>query len=380
MHKLMIVVLLMVSVKVNALDTVTVQAVDSITFQCYLSGDWDKLIETGKQAIEQKIDFKLLRQRMGYAYFMKADYFASQKQYEKALVFDEYDPDTREYLYYCGLNTGNIAYARFHARKLSPEAKKRIGIRAFNPAASIDLEYNYKSNNGDDRSNPAYFRAGLYSQAGYRLSLYQSVSNYKQTVNSILIKQPDYFALLNWTINSHTSLLMAYHYLNTSLDGYKYSGNLVYASISRSLHWYTLGLNGSFFRYDLGDFTQIGLHAGVVLPLKSNVYFNTYLNGLIEKETSRLLFAQYAGARIYKSLWAEANVTLGNMQNYNDHNALYIYNSIDPTLFRTGLSLYWYMCKNITLYGNYLYDTKQVEQTTNQYIQQSFLVGMIWKP
>ncbi len=379
MHKLIIVVLLLVSVKVNALDTITIHSVDSITYQCYLTGDWDKLIEIGDLAIAQNIDFKLLRQRMGYAYFVKADYFASQKQYEKALAFDEDDPATREYLYYCGLNTGNIAYARFQARKLSAETKKRLGIHAINPAASIDLEYNYKSNNGENRSNPAYFRAGLYTQTGYRLSLYQSVSNYKQTVNSILIKQPDYFALINWSVNSHTSLSVAYHYLNTGLDGYKYPGNLVYASISRSLYRFTLGLNGSFFRYDLGDFTQIGLHAGVVLPVKSSVYFNTYLNGLIEKQSSKFIFAQYAGVRIYKSLWAEANVTLGNMQNYNDHNALYIYNSIDPTLFRTGLSLYWYVNKSITLYGNYLYDTKQVEQTTNQYIQHSLLGGIIWK-
>jgi hypothetical protein len=379
MYKLIISILFLVSFRVNASEPITFQSADSITYQYYLVGDWDKLIEAGEQAIAQNIDFKRLRQRMGYAYFIKANYFASQKQYEKALAFDEFDADTREYLYYCGLNTGNLVNARLHAKKLPEDVKARLGIRAINPVSSIDLEYNYKSNNSDTRSNPAYFRAGLYSQTGYRLSLYQSASNYKQTVDSVLIKQPDYFALLNWSVSSHASLSVAYHHLNTSLDGYKYPGNLVFASLSTYVNRFTFGLNGSFFRYDIGDFKQIGLLAGVTLPGKSNFYYNAYLSGLIEKDQKRLIFAQFAGARILKKVWAEGTITIGNIQNYNDHNALYIYNSIDPTLFRTGISLFLHANKKITFYGNYLYDTKQVEQTTNQYIQQSFLGGIIWK-
>ncbi len=379
MYKLIIVILFLFPVLLKAQEKLNQDSADSITYQCYLSGDWEYLIKTGKQALAQSIDFKRLRQRMGFAYLNKADYFASQKQYEKALEFDTFDPDTREYLYYCGLNTGNITYARVHAKKLSTEAKNRLNISVFNPLASIDLEYNYKSNNSDTRSNPSYFRAGIYTQAGYKLSIYQSTSNYKQTVDTIRIKQPDYFALVNWSVTTHTSLSIAYHHLNTSLDGYKYPGNLVFSSLSTHINRFVFGVNGSFFRYDIGDFKQIGLLAGVTLPGKSNFYFNTNLSRMLEKGNNRFIFSQNTGARVLKSLWAEGTVTVGNIQNYNDHNALYIYNSIDPTLFRTGLSLYLNLNKNFTLYCNYLYDTKQVEQTTNQYIQQSFLGGLLWK-
>jgi prophage tail gpP-like protein len=92
-----------------------------------------------------------------------------------------------------------------------------------------------------------------------------------------------------------------------------------------------------------------------------------------------MIFSQVAGINLSKKLWAEGSVTFGNLQNYTDHNALYVYNSVDPTVFRTGASLYWYLHKNLTLYGNYLYDTKEVEQTSGQYIQHSFLTGIIWK-
>ncbi len=373
------IVFLLGSVAAKSQVALTFRSVDSITYQCYLTGDWDNLLATGNLAVAQDIDFKYLRQRMGYAYFAKADYYASLTQYEKALEFDEYDAGTREYLYYCGLNTGNIVYARYHAQKLPDNVKQKLGIKGIDPVATADLEYNYKSNNSDIRSNPTYFRGGIYTHLGYRVSIYQSASDYIQTVNNSLIKQPDYFALINYSVSSHTSLSVAYHHLNTSIDGIRYPGNLLFASVTRNINRLVLGMNGSFFRYSLGDFGQAGLRAAYTLPGKSNMYFNTYLSGLMDKDSSRLIFSQYAGARIYKSLWAEANVTLGNLQNYNDHNALYIYNSIDPTIFRTGFSLYWNKWKHLSIYGNYLYDIKQTEQTTNQYIQQSFLGGIIWK-
>ena len=44
-----------------------VAVIDSITYQHYLAGEWDELIETGKTALERGIDFKWLQQRLGYA-------------------------------------------------------------------------------------------------------------------------------------------------------------------------------------------------------------------------------------------------------------------------------------------------------------------------
>ena len=379
MVRYIITAFLFVAVVAKAQEPITFITADSITYQCFLTGDWDKLIKTGKQAIGQNIDFKRLRQRIGYAYFAKADYYAAQKHYEKALTFDEYDFDTRAYLYYCGLNNGNEVYARFQAGKLPIDIQQKMSILEFKPIDAIDLEFNYKANNISTRTNPTYLRAGIATKLGYRLSLYQSVSTYQQTVDASITKQPEYFASLVWSVTSRLSLDVAYHYLNTIVGGYRLPGNLVFGSLSSKFNRFNLGINGSIFSNTTDNYMQFGLQAGVTLPGKSNIYLKSSVIGMIETGRKRTIFSQNIGMKIAKTVWAEGNITLGDLLNYNDHNGLYVYNSIDPTTFRTGGTLFWYIGKNATLFGNYTYDTKQVSLTKTNYKQQSFSGGIIWK-
>ncbi len=379
MVKFIIVALLFIPAVVIAQQPVTFRSADSITYQCYLKGEWEKLISTGQQAIAQNIDYKRLRQRIGYAWFARGDYYAAQSQYEKALAFDECDPDIREYLYYCALKTGNQVNARFIAKDLTPDLKKILGIETFKPVESIDLEYNYKSNNSLTRSNPTYLRTGVNTQLGYRLQLYQSVSNYQQTIDSALTKQPEYYALLSYSFPSKISIDVAYHYLNTRVGNYKIPGNMIFAGISKGINRLNLGINGSVLNNSTGNTTQIGLQAKVTLPGKSGIYFQSSLCGINEPDGSGTILAQSAGLRVTKNLWAEGNITLGYLKNYNDFRALYVYNSVDPTTFRTGLSLFWYLGKPISLFGNYTFDQKQITSNLNIYNQQSFSGGIIWK-
>jgi tetratricopeptide (TPR) repeat protein len=379
MVRFLIAVLLIAPLGLKAQQPLTFLSADSITYQCFLKGDWKKLISTGKQAINQNIDYKRLRQRMGFAYFIKADFYAAENQYEKALNFDKYDSISCEYLYYCGLNTGNQTYARYYARNLSPDLKKKLKIKAVKPIETIDLEYNYKSNNSQTRSNPTYLRTGLSTQLGYRIKLYQSVSYYQQTIDLALTRQPEYFALFSWSVTSKLSMDLAYHFLNTSDGGYKIPGNLLFVSLSTDLNRFNFGANGSMLSNSIGDTKQAGVQAGVTLPGKSNIYFKSFLTGMMETGESRIIYSQIAGARLSKNFWAEGNITLGNLKNYNDYKALYVYNSVDPTIFRTGMTLFWLTMKKMTLFGNYTYEIKQVTNTLNNYQQHSFSGGIIWK-
>jgi tetratricopeptide (TPR) repeat protein len=381
MHKYIIIAIFFIPVLLKAQERVTFPEADSISLQCYYSGDWDKLIESGQEAIRQNIDFKRLRQRMAYAYFAKGNYYASQKEYEKALEFDKYDTDTQLYLYYCGLNTGNEAAARYYAARLPQDLQNTLKVSSFKPFSALDFEYSYGINKLTRRSNPSYIRAGIATELGYRLSLYQSLSKYTQTIEKVSsVIQPEYFALLNYTITPYLYTGLAYHFVNTSVDGTKYPYNLLLISLSSKVNRFSFGLNGSIFTNNSGkSVKQIGLKGGFILPVKSNIYFNSILSRVLESGNNRTVFSQTAGAQLFRNLWAEGNVTLGNLGDYNDNNGLYIYNSLDPVTFRTGITLYRPIGKKIILEGNYIFNKKLIESSNKYYPQQSFTGGIIWK-
>ena len=402
MYRLLIVGLLFLTVnttQVRAQESLTFPSSDSITLQCYKKGDWEKLITTGKESIKQHIDFKWLRQRMGYAYFMKADYYASEHHYEKALAFDSADTLTLTYLYYCGLYTANDAYARYQASKLPVNIQKRLVTKPLRIVDALDCEYNYKINSVTTRSNPGYYRMGIHSKPGYRLNLYQSFSTFAQNIDSAGIRQNEYFALLDYSLCSHISLKIGYHFLGTKvvdtstyritnrnkrtvIDTTFYPGHLFYSNVSYRRNRIDMVISASVLKHDSTWIQQYGIQAGVVLPGKLNIYLKSSLYGMFDPTTTRLVFSQSAGLLLFHSICAEGEVTVGNLKDFSEMNGLYIYNSTDITTFRTGLTIFWYVTKKLTLFGNYSFNKKEYENTdnsTSSYNQHSMSSGIIWK-
>lgn len=406
MHKRLVLhVFLFLTPILFAQNKISFESTDSITYRYYIDGEWDKLIDTGKTAFENNIDFKYLRQRVGYAYFMKADYYSAMKHYEKALLFDKDDLNSLTYLYYCGLYTGNETYTRYREAFLSQELKTQFKIKPIKIVSSFDLEYNYKTNNSLERGNPTYKRAGVTTSLGYRLNLYQSVSTYSQQNDSSNIKQHDYFALLNWSLAPHLSLTCGYHYLNSDVDEmYSYKtyvqrphnttivytttdtisvslpGHMFFSKLTYDFNRFDVSITGSMISYDSVSTQQFGLHAGVALPGKLNLYLKTSVYGLFDSsDNSRLIVSQTAGALLTPKLWIEGSVVLGNQKLFADHNGLYIYNSMDPTIFRGGLTAFYKIIPKTSLFFNYSFDKKLIEYNQTHYNQHSFSGGIIWK-
>lgn len=402
--RLVFLFILLCSVSIYAQENKSIITADSITYKYYLEGDWGQLIATGEQALNQNIDFKTLRQRIGYAYFMKGDFYESRKHYEKALAFDNSDATTLLYLYYNGLNLGDMSYANYYASKLPLETRQYFKLKPFKIINSFDLEYNHKTGYSN-RFGPTYIRMGMNTQLGYKLNLYQSVSDFTQKTDSSSIRQTDYFALMSWTVNSHLLFSAGYHYINTnvisrySYNEYSYGshnsiirtrvtdtvstyfpGHLFFSKLSYSVNRFDFAVNGSVLKYDSVYTQQYGIQAGVTLPGKANVYLKSSLYGLFDSNlNSRLIFSQSAGALFFKKLWLEGDVVLGNQNYFADNNGLYVYNSLDPTTFKAGISLFWYLPKNITLYTNYTFDNKYISAENQKYAQHSITGGIIWK-
>jgi hypothetical protein len=386
-YTLFVVLLLFKSTAAYADEQITQAYIDSVSLSHFELGNWDDVISTGKIAEKNDIDFKRLQQRIGYAYFMKMQYYKSIRHYENALKYDALDEITHLYLYYNGSYTGNITYARYHAGKLSDETKEYIMQKKNRPLDAIDLEISYKIPEFEAIHHAIYTRLGLNSMMGYQFNIYQTFSNFKQSTDTTQTTQNEYFALLDWTPQSKTTLSLGYHYVGSKVfispTTYKYPGNILFGKISQGFNRINISVTGASFLNEWIDSRQLGVHAGIGFAGKNNIYLSSSYYRILETNTTyqywRNVFKQTAGIYLFNYLWAEASVNVGNLNHFIDNNGLYIYNSLDPTTFRTGLSLFGYVSKPLTVYLNYTFDEKLVVSSNQQYNQHSITGGLIWK-
>ena len=352
---------------------------DSITYQLFIQGDWNNLIKTGNEILKQNIDFKTLQQRIGYAWFMKENYLMSRWHYSKALKFDATDEITNVYLYYTGLYTGDESFMRYYAGRLNDEDKKALKIKPFRWVDAVDVEYNYKTGyESYSRSAPNYYRLGINTQLGYRLSLYQTASSFNQTFYSTTnVVQNEYYALLSWNPLANLTLQSGYHFLGSTVDAVNYNAHMFYGKAAYRYHIFDGSVSASSYTNSTDIYNQIGIHLGATIPELKNLYLSAAVDTLFG---TGLVTTFSAGFAPVKSLWFSAYTTQGKQINYVNMNGIYVYNSSDYATSKMGASLFWYAKKHLTLYANYSYEEKNItEYVTDPYYQHSITGGIIWK-
>lgn len=389
-----LIVFLFVTFSLQAQTTADELKVDSLTYSYYLNGEWAKLIDSGEKAIQNNISFKYLHQRLGYAYFMIQNNYKAIKHYKAALKYDENDLISHTYLYYAAMQVGDADMANYHASKFDSATVKSLNLRSFKPIEAVDIEFNYKKNDAlsdpslsisNLRSNPTYIRVGLSSQPTFRFNIYQSVSRYNQTLISTTdVVQNEYYILLTYNLFSRSTLHVGYHHVKTLLDdatnNYSNStrANVFLGGFSQRLGRFNVGLSSSVITGDTLQ-SQVGAYVGLTLPGSVKPYFKTSIYTISRGNETRQIFSQSAGMLATKRLWIEADITVGDLTNFVDKNGLYIYNSMDATKFRTGLSAFWYASPKITLFTNYTLDKKHITYNQTTYNQHSISGGLIWK-
>lgn len=385
---------------IPAQEKLSPEQVDSLSWGYYLDGDWDKLIETGKLAQQQNISFKWLQQRLGYAWYLKGDFYKSKHHYQQALTFDKHDELSHLYLYLTNVATGHLMQARYHAALLPAETRALHKIDQWNWIHSVDAEYSYKRpdafyRDNDLRGDGFYRRIGLYSLPGYRLSVYQSLSGYQQTTeNSNSTNQLEYFGSISLQLAAPLNLLAAYHFTGTRYtllpDSFYLPGHQV--SVRASYHWqrFDVSLSASRFFNDYINVNQVGIQWGTGFSLPIPIYLKSAVYRLNDSwidattleinQFSHLVFKQSAGAMLLKNrLWSEVSLTLGNQNYFTESDGVYFYNSVDPVVFKTGLQLTAYISKSLSTSLHYGIEKKHWIDYDEYYYQQGITGGIVWK-
>lgn len=362
--------------------------IDSLTYRYYLDGDWDQLIKTGNEVINNGTDYKYMRQRLGYAYFMKGDYNSARIYFEKALYFDSFDSFTLTWLYYSFLNCGDNEHAALIAGRMTEEKRNELKIRIFTPVESVDAEYTYKFASTGLRTNPYYFHVGIGSQLGKRISLYQMASAYRQdflTQPAMLNvyaknRQSEYYALLKLALSERVILKTGYHFLGAGFDGISSYGHLGIVELSVSKGQFYTAAHLSYLKSSKFGARQAGIEAAYTFPGRSSVYLKTALALLDRQTSSGYVFTQTAGGRLSKKMWIEVLLAQGDMTNFNDHSGLYVYNVIDPMKLRAGFNIYYFAGTHLSLWTGFAYERRDYyENTLYHYNQFSYTGGIKWK-
>lgn len=362
--------------------------VDSVTYRYYIDGNWEKLIKLATSAIKENIDYKYLRQRIGYAFFVTGDFSEAARHFRKASEFDSYDTYTQEYLYYSYLNSGREDAAALVASRMEGALRDSLSINLFKPVEAISAEYNFKYAATSLRSNPNYYNVGISSRLGGRLWLYQMISNYYQRITIQLPlretyvddKQFEYYAMADLTLSRNLSLKAAYHHLNTTYSLTSTSGDLGYLGLTSAFSYVQLGIEGSLFYIEKDYVSQFNMLVSVNSLGRHDFYLDGNLSLLTESNASRVIYSQRAGAKLTSRMWLEGNVIFGNLNNFNDFSAMYVHNSIDPVTFRAGATGFFYPGRHFSFWVSFAYERKQYYEDINyNYNQFCYMGGIRWK-
>jgi tetratricopeptide (TPR) repeat protein len=384
----LIILAILVALPAKAQVTRDFRTIDSVTYNLWLNKDWDMLIDEGRSALRSGVDYKFLRQRLGHAYFEKGDYSRAARHFSKALPYDSYNAFTLEYLYYSYLNQGKEEYAGVLAGRIDPLITDLYGMTPAKLIDRIELELNYKLTSTKIRSDASYYRIGIRSRLSPRVVMYQAYSGYNQTINNNLkgdtaafrIRQPSYYLLLNWNISRHLMIRSAYHYLHT-VTGYRLSrGNLFHLAVAPDLGDFGFEVNGSVTTYGKTNLYQAGLNFKYVFPGRQGFYMKG-ISAVLASEGERWsVMGTSAGMKLWKGSVIEGSVMRGELAGYNDFNGMYVYNSYDPIISRTGVTLYQLFGTGTGIWLNYGIEKKEYfEARSFTYNQFSFLGGVRWK-
>lgn len=370
----------------NAQEEVDFNRVNAETYRLYLEQEWDSLIDLGKEAIRQDMDYYYLRMRLGIACYTKKNYRKASSHFSVALEQNQGDPVAMEYLYYSRLLAGQYEQASLIRDQFKGDLALKMPAADSKFAEKISAGYLYSQ--GID---PEDFPLTFISYPGVQyatlhfsntsLALVNRLSpgvslahgfNLLSKTNGYLsfdglyghytleqkVKQVQYYISPHFTSPGGSVWMPVVHILSIRhqdfvLYGTGYQGG----SGTYSLEYFreTDFISGLGYKTGIGP---VNLHLGVYysslnhkrqlqnrvgltwFPLGNlNFYAGGYLNTQYEypkgqEGVVRIIPEAHLGFAISEKVWFDLNAATGEMTNYLEGNGSIVYNSYSEYIDR----------------------------------------------
>jgi len=191
-------------------------------------------------------------------------------------------------------------------------------------------------------------------------------------------EQKEYYAKITGTITNKLSIIGAYHYFNTSYLQKAYNNNAGLAGLKFVGNYFDVQADVNFSRIDGNSYTQYNGKL-TVYPLGNLNLYSITGYSYQQATTPQSITSELLGFKAFKNIWIEGSATIGKLNNYFEYDALYIYNAIDITTFKTGCTGYYQLNNHALLYLNYTYEQKDDTIDGFNYNQGSITGGVKWK-
>ncbi|MCK4569712.1 MAG: hypothetical protein KAT76_05425 [Bacteroidales bacterium] len=200
---LLIILLLLFAPSAKAQLNYSFRQVDSIMYANTITENWDEVIQLGKEALQNDIDYYYLRARMGIAYYNKKNYRAAAVQMEKARNFNPGNALTNNLLYRAYSYSSLNPEASFFSRNLTDKQREDAGIEKGRVLTFIHFEAgpefsdNFDTHEfkqlprGQAQRNQDLYGNSFYSQLGMKLQVHSRVSMYVGFSNLLISKKAE---------------------------------------------------------------------------------------------------------------------------------------------------------------------------------------------
>jgi hypothetical protein len=385
---------ILLSIHTMAQTSLTYDEVNTKSYALYEKGSWKELLAYGKEAVEAKQDFTLLRLRMGYAAFMLNNFSEAINQYEFVLKNDSYNSTARYYIWLCRKYLNQTELADAQVKYLSKEVieKEKLKKIAF---TGVGIEASFKTTDNNLRNNTSYEKLQIKNRFGWGIHMHQAVALFNQSIllanvprpgfpppplyRNTTINQTEYYNKVTANINSHWQLKTAFHGTQTELDNTIFQNKTFLVGAKYFNNYFDVQADAIFSTVSDSSISQYNAQLGIY-PL-GNLKLYGFSTATIRNRpnSSAFNFRQILGVQVLKKMWIEGNVTLGSFNDLLENDALYIYNQIDKNLFKGGLIAYVAISPKCTLDLGYTFEQRELYKTTNTFNQHSITGGLSWK-
>ncbi len=429
MRTLFLTILLLIVCKSNA-QNLTADQVDAMTYDAYLKNDFSSIKEIGTKALEDNIDFYLLRYRLGIAYYNSHNYEKASIHFEKAYATDASDTALTEYLYYSYLYSNQKGSALVLAQKSSKEIQDKIGYKT-SIFESISLETGMlKTNNYSTFKNTniaAPYNNGqgtFYNDVQFANLTFTSQLNPKlRWTNYVSYATNSYHELIQTTIPNNSTrdisdtssyyqwnsvLQYSYNKWNVAIGGGGYySGYITYTlappfptpnlittqkttnsnysgSIAIGRHFHYIEPTIAFNYSNLSDTKNYISEAGITyFPFGNLAFYGNTKIALVSNEfVNNTIYSQLIGVKLSDKIWFEGFGASGNHQNYLAEGGILSFNTPNKINWYAGSNLNFYF-KRVDFSLGYILQQREgtysntLNPTTDQTNQFTYTYNLI---